>query len=1409
MNKTYKMGLDVGSTTIKVVVMDENDTIIYKEYRRHLSNIKLIMAELLKETFEKVGDITTRVCVTGSGGLMISKWLDIPFIQEVVAGTVAVERLIPETNCAIELGGEDAKITFFEGNIEQRMNGTCAGGTGAFIDQMATLLKTDATGLNELAKTHQTIYPIASRCGVFSKTDIQPLLNEGAAKEDIAASIFQAVVNQTISGLACGHPIRGNVAFLGGPLYFLSELRQRFIETLKLSPEQVIFPEGSNLFVAVGSAYSSDKYGTLPLSELVRRVQNTDGAGDSEVNRLDPLFKNQDELDSFLSRHQKNRVERGNLEAYTGACFLGIDVGSTTTKAVLIGREGELLYHYYGSNEGSPLGQAIKIVEDVYNKLPDDAFIGKSAVTGYGEGLIKTALKVDIGEIETIAHYKGAKYFMPKVDFILDIGGQDMKCMKIRNGTIDSIILNEACSSGCGSFLETFAKSLNLSMEAFVSQALLAEKPVDLGTRCTVFMNSKVKQAQKEGAEVGEISAGLSYSVIKNALQKVIKVHNPKDLGENIIVQGGTFNNNAVLRAFEKITDKDVVRPDIAGLMGAFGVALIARENYTEGDRSTLLDLDRLYSFEVEVSHRRCGGCSNNCLLTINRFNDGSRHITGNRCEIGAGEGRKNKDLPNLYQYKYKRVFDYQPLPTNQASRGVIGIPRVLNQYENYPFWFIFLTSLGYRVELSEESNRKVYEKGMASIPSESVCYPAKLVHGHIQDLIDRGIKTIFYPCIPYEEREFEKVDNWYNCPIVMSYPETIKHNMESLRENDVTFLNPFIALDDHKRLEGRLIEIFGELGIPKEEISVALKLALGEKDRFRDDMRAKGEETIEWLKANNKKGIVLAGRPYHIDPEINHGLDNIITGLGMAVLTEDCIAHLVTDIDEENFRVLDQWKYHSRLYKAAEVVARYDFLELVQLTSFGCGLDAVTSEQTQEILESKGNIYTLIKIDEVNNLGAVRIRMRSLKAAMEEREKNHVKLPCEELPEKVVFTKEMRKRHTLLAPQMSPIHFEFIADAMATSGYNVEVLPSVDEKAVDEGLTYVNNDACYPTIITTGQIMAALKSGKYDLDNVSVLMTQTGGPCRASNYVGFIRKALREAGMEQVPVISLNLVGLEDNPGFKITPGLTNRAVIGMVYGDLFQRVLYATKPYEQVPGSAMALYNKWKERVKIDIRKPKWSVFKRNVTQIVEDFDRLPRIEKKIPKVAIVGEILVKYHPTANNNLIEVLENEGAEVVVPDLIDFFLYCCYNSIYKYDELSGSKSGKTAGVAGIKVLEMYRKNMKKALDKSRHFHAPSTIYKKAEKAKELIALGNQGGEGWFLTAEMMELIESGVENIVCVQPFACLPNHVMGKGMIKPIRKRYPKANIAPIDYDPGASEVNQINRIKLMMETANKNLGI
>ncbi|SKA87946.1 CoA-substrate-specific enzyme activase, putative [Caloramator quimbayensis] len=1408
MGNVIHLGLDVGSTTVKLVILDDGGNILYSKYQRHFSDIKNIISGLINEAYKSFKGYNITVNVTGSAGLSVSKWLSIPFVQEVIAGTKSVERYIPKTDVAIELGGEDAKITYFGGNIEQRMNGTCAGGTGAFIDQMAALLQTDASGLNELAKGYKVIYPIAARCGVFAKTDIQPLLNEGAAKEDIAASIFQSVVNQTISGLACGRPIRGNVAFLGGPLHFLSELRKRFIETLNLKENEVIFVENSQLFVAIGAALSSFDSSAISFRELKDRLHVLQTVSENEVQRLRPLFKDEAELEEFRNRHEKNKANRADLKSAKGNCYLGIDAGSTTTKAVLINDKGELLYSHYGSNEGNPLGSTVKILKELYTIIPREVKIANSAVTGYGEGLIKAALSVDIGEIETVAHYKAAQFFLPGVDFILDIGGQDMKCLKVKNGVIDSIMLNEACSSGCGSFIETFAHSLNMTAKEFSSAALSAENPVDLGSRCTVFMNSRVKQAQKEGATVGDISAGLSYSVIKNALLKVIKIRDPKMMGNKIIVQGGTFYNDAVLRAFELISERQAIRPDIAGLMGAFGAALIARERFEEGYNSTLISKEDLDNFKSEITMRRCGLCTNNCLLTINKFSDGREFVSGNRCERGEkGETVKSSPLPNLFRYKYYRTFKYKPLSESEAKRGVIGIPRVLNIYENYPFWFTFLTKLGFRVELSPASTRKIYELGIETIPSESTCYPAKISHGHIMSLINKGIKNIFYPCIPYENKEIHIADNHYNCPIVSTYPEVIRNNMDVLREKGINFISPFVSLDDYDKLKLRLFEELKDFKVSKDDINIAVDEALKEMECVKEDVRKKGEEALKYIRENNIKGIVLAGRPYHIDPEINHGIHDMINSLGMAVLSEDSISHLGEV--ERPLRVVDQWMYHSRLYAAASFVANQDNLELVQLNSFGCGLDAITTDQVQEILEGHNKIYTLLKIDEVNNLAAARIRMRSLKAAMEERDRQNIKPERIGEPfKRVIFTKEMKKNHTIIAPQMSPIHFDFLVHAFRASGYNLEILPSVDKSAVEEGLKYVNNDACYPSIIVVGQIIEALKSGKYDLNNTSVMISQTGGGCRATNYIGFLRKALKDAGFSHIPVVSLNPGGLETNPGFKITPSLINKSMIALVYGDLFLNVLLRVRPYEKIKGSANLLFEKWSQRCIENVISGNHITFAKNVKSIVKDFDNLEIEDIKKPRVGIVGEILVKYHPTANNEVVKIVENEGAEAVVPGLIDFLLYSAYDFNFKYKYLSGSRKEMILFNALISGAEYYRKVMKEALKNSKRFEPPRKIKELADKASQILSIGNMCGEGWLLTAEMIELIESGAPNIICMQPFACLPNHVTGKGMIKEMRRRYPMANIVAVDYDPGASEVNQLNRIKLMLSVAFKNLN-
>lgn len=1403
MNKnTFKLGLDIGSTTVKCAVINNNQA-VFSYYKRHYSDITSAVSVMLKEAYEKLGDIQVSACVTGSGGLSVSKWLNLPFVQEVIAASTAVRALIPETDVAIELGGEDAKITYFSGSTEQRMNGTCAGGTGAFIDQMASLLRTDAAGLNTLAEKATNIYEIAARCGVFAKSDIQPLINEGAAREDIAASVFQAVVNQTISGLACGRPIRGKIAFLGGPLHFLPALRAQFIKTLNLKDEDIMEAPYAMMFVAAGAAImSKDK--SINLADLQKKAE-TSYTFEDNIIKLKPLFETEEDYQQFKDRHAAADVSQEPLQTYMGACYLGIDAGSTTTKAVLVSEEGQILYSHYGSNKGRPLDVMRGIISDIYNQLPSGAYIAHAASTGYGEHLAKAAFSLDCSEVETVAHYTAAKYFKPDIDFILDIGGQDMKCMRIKDGVIDEVILNEACSSGCGSFLETFAASLDTNISDFAKHALFAPEPVDLGSRCTVFMNSKVRQAQKEGATLGGISAGLSYSVVKNALYKVIKLKNPDDLGQSVVVQGGTFLNDAVLRAMELLTEKEVVRPNIAGLMGAFGAALIAKQHCPQGAVSKIISQSTLIAMQITKKHTRCNGCENNCRLTINRFGDGRKFISGNRCERGQGDTAQKNNLPDMYDYTYKRTFGYKSLEKDQATRGEIGIPRVLGMYENYPFWHTFFTALSYRVVLSPRSSRSVYTAGIESIPSESLCYPAKLAHGAVRTLIDAGIKTIFFPCIPYEKMEQKKATNNYNCPIVTSYPENIKNNMPEIKENSVEFLMPFLPMDHINKLTKRLVEEFSH--IPASEIKYAAKLAWQEKAAFQNDIRKQGENIVAKVKHGEMQAIILGGRPYHIDPEINHGISSIITSLGFAVLTEQSVAHLG---EYKPLRVLDQWMFHTRIYSAAYLAGTVDGLELVQLNSFGCGLDAVVTDQTNDILKEYGKIYTLIKIDEISNTGAIKIRLRSLAAAISERKKKSGILGIAESVKskassykKVVFEKFMKQDYTILSPQMSPIHFDFLKPAFEASGYNFEILPSVDNEAVEQGLRYVNNDACYPSIIVTGQLIEAVKSGKYDTGKIACIITQTGGGCRASNYIGFIRKALSDAGYGHIPVISLSAGGIEKHPGFKITPRLIRRAMRAMIYGDLLNRLTLATRPYEKNKGDVDTAFKKWRELGKENVRSlDVWS-FKRNIRKMVDEFDRIPIVNERKPVIGVVGEILVKYHPTANNQIVKVLEDEGAEVKVPDLIDFLLYCAYNMNFKHEKLGRPKLFAHFGNAAISVIERSRRLMKKVLKASKRFSAPTAISEKAKAASEFLSIGNQTGEGWFLTGEMAELLKEGADGIVCVQPFACLPNHIVGKGVIQPIRAKYPDANIVAIDYDPGASEVNQLNRIKLMLSLA------
>jgi len=1395
-NEIFRLGIDIGSTTVKLAVLDSKDELIYNTYSRHYSNLWATLEKLLDELYNTVGNIKIIAAITGSGGISISEQLELPFIQEVISGCKAVSRYIPDVNVIIELGGEDAKLTFFDNGTDQRMNGICAGGTGSFIDQMAILLKTDAVGLNKLAESSNVIYPIASRCGVFAKTDIQALLNEGARKEDIAASVFQAVVNQTISGLASGRKIEGKVAFLGGPLHFLPGLRHRFQETLDLLESEMIVPDNSQVYMAIGAALSADNQ-TISLEQIINRCKGCRREKSIIEGRLEPLFTDDKEYEKFIQRHSEKKVKRADLNSYNGNCYLGLDMGSTTSKAVLIDKDGCLLYSYYCNNEGSPLSTAASILKKIYSHLPEGATIAYSCVTGYGEELIKAAFCCDIGEVETVAHCTAAEYFLPGVEMILDIGGQDMKYMQVKDGIISTVILNEACSSGCGSFIETFAKSLGLSVQEFSDIGIKAKNPIDLGSRCTVFMNSKVKQAQKEGVTVGDISAGLCYSVIKNALYKVIKLKNPSELGDKIIVQGGTFLNNAVLRSFEKISGKQVIRPDIAGLMGAFGAALLAKKAWKKELQSSLISASKLNLFTVDTKIARCGKCTNNCLLTVNLFNSGKKLITGNRCERGSGVNIQ-ENAPNIFEYKYNRLFQYKPLEAENAPRGLIGIPRVMNIYENYPFWFTFFTALGFRVELSPESTRQIFELGMNTIPSDTACYPAKLVHGHIMALIKQNIKHIFYPCIPKERTEISGADNHFNCPMVISYAEVINANIDALRENGVVLHFPFLPYDNNKALGQRLFEEFKSFGINKKEIEYALKLAWEEDRRFKADIQKKGEDVFRSLKETGGKGIVLSGRPYHLDKEVNHGIPSLITSMGLAVFTEDSVAHL--GHVERPLRVLDQWMYHSRLYEAADFVSGQDNLELVQLNSFGCGPDSIAAEQAKDILNKKGKLYTLIKIDETSNLGAVKIRLRSLKAAMQSPKENRV-LKTNLEPEAVPITKELFREYTILAPQMAPIHFELIQEAVRSEGCKLEILPTVDKKDIEVGLKYVNNDSCYPSIIVIGQILRALKSGKYDLSRTAVIMSQTGGPCRASNYLALLKKAMQTAGLQQVPVISVNVVHLDENTGFPFKVTIIKKLIMAILYGDMLMKILYHIRPYEINKGSTNRLFSEWMFRCKDNISNGNNDIFHKNIHQIVRDFDNIPICDANKIKVGLVGEIFVKYHPTANNNMVDFIEKMGAEMVVPGLMDFILYCAYSGESDSRFLGGSKAHRLLYNTFIRYMEHYRKDIRNAFKNSQRFSACNTIFELAKKTEPIVSICNRSGEGWLLTAEMIELIEGGANNIICMQPFACLPNHITGKGMIKTLKERYPHTNILALDYDPGASEVNQINRVKLMLE--------
>ena len=976
---SLRIGIDIGSTTVKVVVLDEQNKLLFRSYERHYSKTRERACETLKSISGQLSGQRVKLVITGSAGLGVAKAAGLDFVQEVYATAAAVNTYIPDTDAVIELGGEDAKIIFFGGALEERMNGSCAGGTGAFIDQMATLMNVSVNELDSLSLKHEKIYPIASRCGVFAKSDIQPILNQGGRKEDVAASIFQAVVDQTVAGLTQGRELKGKIVFLGGPLHFLMGLRQRFVETLKLDGEHAVFPEDGDCFAAMGAALCATDYEPVPFEDALKRLEESRETNTS-ADTMPPLFDTQEEYDAFLARHNASRPPEADIHTYAGPAWLGMDAGSTTTKLALITADGGLLYTYYHSNLGNPVSIVLEQLKKIYELCGDRIQIKGAAVTGYGEDLIKNAFSCDLGLVETVAHYKAAAHFNPDVDFIIDIGGQDMKCFKIRNGAVDSIMLNEACSSGCGSFIETFAKALGSNIADFSKMGLFAKKPVNLGSRCTVFMNSSVKQAQKDGASVKDISAGLSISIVKNAIYKVIRAASADDLGQHIVVQGGTFLNDAVLRSFERELGREVTRPTIAGIMGAFGAALAARDLHLE--RSALLSSQDLEKFTHTAKPATCGLCTNHCSLTVNTFDGGRRFISGNRCSRPLGE--EPHHLPDLMRYKYQKLRALHGTGDGDGSRGRIGIPFGLNMYENLPFWFTFFTKLNFEVVLSPESSRKLYLKGQRTIPSDTVCYPAKLLHGHVEALVEAGVDAVWYPCMSYNNDEGIG-DNHYNCPVVAYYPELIAANVPSLKQT--RFLDPYVGLWRHKDFGKRIAQLMHqEFGIPKKESAAAARAAYEAYEAYVHDVRATGKEYIDYARSHGLNIIVVCGRPYHIDPEINHGINDLITSFGFVLVTEDALSYLEGYAPR---KVLNQWTFQSRMYNAARYVCTQPDMQVVQLVSFGCGTDAITTDEMRSILEDGDKLYTQLKIDDISNLGAVKIRIRSLMAAIDARKEN------------------------------------------------------------------------------------------------------------------------------------------------------------------------------------------------------------------------------------------------------------------------------------------------------------------------------------------------------------------------------------------------------------------------------------
>ena len=1410
------IGIDLGSTTVKYALLSESGVLLSHDYVRHGSAVKQTLEKVLRALALRTHDAPVHVLFSGSGALGLADALGASFVQEVIAASRYLKHRAPDLDAAIELGGEDAKLLYLSNGVELRMNEACAGGTGAFIDQMASLLDVDAAGLNKLASEAQISHPMASRCGVFAKTDLVALLNGGVPKSEVARSVLDAVAEQTVSGLACGRPVRGKIAFLGGPLTFLSELRAAFERRLSSTGTTFASFCDAHCAVAIGAALEGMDPASRAhrsrvwhsIDDLVREILSA--APENRGSGLPPLFKNPAEREAFTERHRRECVERSPIENAEGDLFLGADLGSTTVKGVVLDAQGRLLYSWYEQNEGQPLERLYRAVKALLCVVPAKAHIRQACTTGYGADLARAALGAAFSEVETLAHERAAAAFEPNVSYVIDIGGQDMKCLEVEHGLIRSVTLNEACSSGCGSFLQTFAKQLSLTLPQFVEAALASKEPCDLGTRCTVFMNSKVRQAQRDGASLEDIAAGLCRSIVRNALYKVLRIHDPAELGEHVVVQGGTFLNDAVLRAFEEQIGRPVIRPDIAGLMGAYGAALIAMERTSAAVPEIDLDPAKLDAGKVIQRELLCRGCGNHCRLTMNRFPSGDKFFSGNRCDFAqksAGAGRRKK--ASFIDWKLERLFAGEPLPLEAAAMGVVGIPRALNTYEHYPYWFKLFSCLGFRVELSRPSDHALASSASETVPSQSLCFPAKLAHGHSADLARKGIADIWMPCVPLEgpRHSGEKhIDGRFACPVAGGYPEAMRLSLASTLPN-VRILTPFVDLEFPESVVRAVTSAWPALS-PKK-VRQAVDAAHAALEDYRAALRQAGEALWRRHETSGEPLIVLAGRPYHLDPLINHGLPALIESMGAEVVTEDAVAHLASV--PSDVEVVNQWTFHSRLYRAAALVRESRSAELVQLMSFGCGIDAVTSEQIERLLAQRGRIATTLKIDEGDTLGAARIRLKSLLAALADRRRSDQKAAAESLEDLTKPTDtpvpldKMLADRVIYAPQMAPIHFPVICAALGAVGWRVELLPEVRPQAIEEGLKHVNNDACYPAIVVIGQLLDALKTHAVDPDHSALLLAQTCGPCRATNYPTLLRWALKDLHLERVPVVCLSGGSIEGAQTLNVGLGGLRRLMLATLYGDMLQRLSLHVRSHELHPGDAQRLVDRWTAIAAQAAAAGDARRFADDARAMVRDFFAVPMDGTEKIRVGIVGEILLKYHPAANLGIVQEIIDEGAEPVLGDLAAFFLYCLYDHINQAKVFGGPRLKAMGAWLMIRWFEHLRGIMRKALDGT-PVAGVSTLAEDLERIDGLVSAGQEAGEGWLLTAEMVEFIHSGTPNVVCLQPFGCLPNHVTGKGVIRRLREENPLANICAIDFEAGTSKTNVSNRLKLFLAQAREN---